>query len=41
MAITFPMQYEHIKYENKDFMSQNEKKINPNFVWLKVHVALS
>jgi hypothetical protein len=28
--------YEHIIYENSDFMSQDWEKINKNFVWLKV-----
>jgi hypothetical protein len=28
--------YEHIIYENSDFMSQNWDKINQKFVWLNV-----
>jgi hypothetical protein len=28
--------YEHIIYENSDFMSHDWKKINQKFVWLKV-----
>jgi hypothetical protein len=28
--------YEHIMYENSDFMSQDWEKINQKFVWLKV-----
>ena len=28
--------YEHIIYENSDFMSQDWEKINQKFVWLKV-----
>ena len=28
--------YEHIIYENSDFMSQDWEKINQKFIWLKV-----
>ena len=28
--------YEHIIYENSNFMSQEWEKINQKFVWLKV-----
>ena len=28
--------YEHILYENSDFMSQDWEKINQKFAWLKV-----
>jgi hypothetical protein len=34
--MTNPRKYEHIIYENSDFMSQDWEKINQKFVWLKV-----